>query len=132
MIEIRKASNGYILKDGYDAESIHPTIEDLFNELLLKLEGKSKSFKGINFGYVKVITDENDKKNMTCKSMNKQNRINELENHIDKLQAFIDDVVPFLRRLREPRYDEYETNDYICNSSDCSRALKALDEYEGS
>ncbi len=132
MVEIRKVGNGYILKNEHGFETIYTTSEGLFNELLLKFEGKSKSFKGINFGYVRVITDKNDKKNLICESMNKQNRINELENHIDKLQAFIDDVVPFLRRLREPRYDENETNDYICNSSDCSRALKALDEYEGS
>lgn len=46
------------------------------------------------------------------------------------LLAFYERVAPFLRRLKEPRFDEYETNDYVCGSSDCDNALKALDDIE--
>ena len=59
-----------------------------------------------------------------CK-MGRDNDISDLEEQIGDLQAFVDNVAPFLRRLQEPRYDKNETNDYICNSSDCQRALKA-------
>ena len=37
-------------------------------------------------------------------------------------------IGPFLDCLIEPRYDKYETNDYINNSSDCKRAIHA---YQG-
>ena len=46
------------------------------------------------------------------------------------LLAFYEDVAPFLRRLREPRFDSYETNDYVCGSTDCKNALAALDAIE--
>ena len=41
-------------------------------------------------------------------------------------------IAPFLERLIEPRYDKYETNDYINNSSDCKNALKAFQEWVAS
>ena len=43
-----------------------------------------------------------------------------------ELRAFRDAVTPFLSRLREPRYDKSETNDYICGSTDCQTAIDAL------
>ena len=39
-------------------------------------------------------------------------------------------IGPFLERLIEPRYDEYETNDYINTSSNCKDALKAYQEWK--
>ena len=48
----------------------------------------------------------------------------------DDLLAFYEDVAPFLRRLREPRFDHYETNNYVCGSTDCKNALAALDAVE--
>ena len=44
----------------------------------------------------------------------------------DDLLAFYEAVAPFLRRLREPRFDREETNDYVCGSTDCKNALDAL------
>ena len=38
-------------------------------------------------------------------------------------------VAPFLARLIEPRYDSDETNDYICNSTDCENALRAYKDW---
>jgi len=48
----------------------------------------------------------------------------------DDLLAFYESVAPFLRRLREPRFDSEETNDYVCGSTDCKNALDALDAIE--
>lgn len=48
----------------------------------------------------------------------------------DDLLAFHEAVAPFLRRLREPRFDRDETNDYVCGSTDCKNALAALDDIE--
>ena len=48
----------------------------------------------------------------------------------DALLAFYEAVAPFLRRLREPRFDRDETNDYVCGSTDCKNALAALDDIE--
>ena len=48
----------------------------------------------------------------------------------DDLLAFYEAVAPFLRRLREPRFDREETNDYVCGSTDCKNALDALDVIE--
>ena len=48
----------------------------------------------------------------------------------DDLLAFYKDVAPFLRRLRKPRFDDNETNDYVCGSTDCAAAIAALDRIE--
>ena len=42
----------------------------------------------------------------------------------------LDKIAPFLERLIEPRYDEFETNNYICNSTDCKEALEAFQQRE--
>jgi len=47
------------------------------------------------------------------------------------LQDFVNTVAPFLRRLQKPRYDEYETDEYVNGSTDCERALKAMADYDG-
>ena len=44
----------------------------------------------------------------------------------------IDKIGPFLERLIEPRYDKYETNDYINNSTDCKNAIQAYLDYRAS
>ena len=46
------------------------------------------------------------------------------------LLAFYESVAPFLRRLREPRFDRYETNDYVCGSTECKNAIAALNHIE--
>ena len=48
---------------------------------------------------------------------------------IERLQGIIDKISPFLSRLQEPRYDKDETNDYVCGSTDCQIALKAMRDY---
>ncbi len=50
-----------------------------------------------------------------------------ISEYIEELEKFRDDVTPFLKRLKEPRYDEDETNDYICGSSDFKRAVAVWD-----
>lgn len=47
-----------------------------------------------------------------------------------ELLAFYEAVAPFLRRLREPRFDSHETNDYVCGSTDCQNAIAALSAIE--
>lgn len=39
-------------------------------------------------------------------------------------------IGPFLERLIKPRHDEFETNDYICNSTDCKNALEAYQQWQ--
>lgn len=46
------------------------------------------------------------------------------------LDECMERIGPFLERLFEPRYDKYETNDYINTSSDCKNALKAYQEWK--
>ena len=46
------------------------------------------------------------------------------------LFAFYESVAPFLRRLRHPKFDAHDTNDYICESTDCKNAIAALTEIE--
>ena len=43
-----------------------------------------------------------------------------LRERIAVMEAVIEAVSPFIRRLILPRYDADETNDYICMSSDAS------------
>lgn len=50
----------------------------------------------------------------------------------DKLMAFYKSASPFISRLRNPRFDTFETNDYVCGSTDCQKAISALDEIEAS
>jgi hypothetical protein len=50
-----------------------------------------------------------------------------ISDYIEELEQFKKAVSPFLRRLKEPRYDENETNDYVCGSSECKKAVEALD-----
>ncbi len=47
-----------------------------------------------------------------------------------KSRECLEKIAPFLARLTEPRYDKYETNDYINNSTDCKNALKAFQEWQ--
>jgi len=59
--QIKKVENGYIIRDGYGAETIFFNISDVFSELLLHFEGKSKHSKGDFYGEVKIITKEGGK-----------------------------------------------------------------------
>jgi len=61
IFQIRKVENGYIVKDGYGTESIYFNISEVFSELLLRFEGKSKHSKGDFHGEVKIITKEGEK-----------------------------------------------------------------------
>ena len=45
-------------------------------------------------------------------------------------EATIREIAPFLRRLINPRYDTDETNDYVNGSSDCIRALEAIQVWD--
>jgi len=60
-IQIRKVENGYIIRDAYGIESIYFNISEVFSELLLRFEGKSKFFKNNSYGEVKIITKEGKK-----------------------------------------------------------------------
>lgn len=42
---------------------------------------------------------------------------------LDALEEYFSRTSPFLARLQQPRFDRYETNDYVCESSDCEDAL---------
>ena len=41
----------------------------------------------------------------------------------------LEKIGPFIKRLIKPRYDKYETNDYINESSDCKNAILAYQEW---
>ena len=43
----------------------------------------------------------------------------------------IEQIAPFLDRLIKPRFDGNETNDYICDSTDCKKALEAYGFWRG-
>ena len=49
--------------------------------------------------------------------------------HTEPEDDYMVRVAPFLARLIEPRYDSDETNDYICNSTDCENALRAYKDW---
>ena len=55
-MRIEKVTNGYITTDSKGIKTIHANISDMFSDLLLHFEGKSKSFGGDSFGVVRVIT----------------------------------------------------------------------------
>ena len=58
--QVRKVENGYIIRDGYGSESIHLNISEVFSELLLRFEGKSKYFEDNLYGEVKIITKKGE------------------------------------------------------------------------
>lgn len=73
-----------------------------------------------NLDYYQVVVDtQNDAEILKCEL---QDLINETENFLSK-------ILPFLNRLVEPRHDKCETNEYVCNSSDCKIALNAVMKY---
>ena len=51
------------------------------------------------------------------------------QNKIMTDRECLNKIAPFLNRLCEPRYDKFETNDYICNSSNCKDALEAYQHW---
>ena len=58
MIQIEKADNGYIVqRDGHN-KKVYLTIDDLFRELLLRLEGLERSATGSYYGEVKILREE--------------------------------------------------------------------------
>jgi len=48
----------------------------------------------------------------------------------DEWRELYEKVYPFIKRLQRPRYDENETNDYVCESSDAKVAISTLAAYE--
>ena len=48
-----------------------------------------------------------------------------------QLINFYESVKPLLTRLKFPRYDENETNDYILGSTDFDNAMRALEDIKG-
>ena len=60
MIKIQKVSNGYILEKGIET-LVYPSIEELFNDLLLFFEGKSSTLLGDSYGEVKILRGKKTK-----------------------------------------------------------------------
>lgn len=57
-----------------------------------------------------------------------EGRVRELEVERDSLRTYYESTAPFLRRLRRPRYDVDETDEYVNGSTECKRAIVALGE----
>lgn len=55
--------------------------------------------------------------------------INALRARVAELEEFQEQVIPFLQRLIEPRFDKFETNDYVNGSTDAQNALKAATKF---
>ena len=60
-MNIKKVTNGYIIKNKFGTEEIFQSIEEVFNRLLLHFEGKSEKFDGDSYG--KVILRNSKKEN---------------------------------------------------------------------
>lgn len=53
MIKIKHVINGYIV-DTDGEETIHVTLDEVFNKLLIHFEGRASSFTGNAFGIVSI------------------------------------------------------------------------------
>ena len=75
---------------------------------------------------MKTPTTRDELNELLCQVWMRDISADDATEAIEELIYFAEAVTPFLRRLREPRFDADETNDYVCGSSDCQRALEAL------
>lgn len=55
---VSKVSNGYIIRDSFNKEIIFFTLQEVFECLLSKFEGKSKYFNGKSWGEVIINNSE--------------------------------------------------------------------------
>ena len=53
---VEKVSNGFIITNGYQRR-VFKTLEEVFNYILLSIEGRCSSFKDSSYGKVVIIND---------------------------------------------------------------------------
>lgn len=75
---------------------------------------------------MKTPTTQDELNELLCQVWRRDISADDATEAIEELIYFAEAVKPFLRRLRDSRFDTDETNDYVCGGSECQRALEAL------
>ena len=111
------------------------------SRLIEKLQGEVESLSKSNLSLKQLAQDMAEKSNKeiarlkelgytTLNDYREESKMRiEAEKELAQLTAkherLVKEITPFFKRMGFPRYDENETNDYICNSGDFDKAMCA-------